>query len=287
MKAPPFAYEEPTSVAQAVALLGDGVRVLAGGQSLMPMLNFRYVQPDRLVDINAIAELDFLRVDGDALVIGAATRQRTLEFSEDVRRLCPLLAEALPQIGHRQTRNRGTLGGSLAHADPAAELPTVAMALDGVVRAVSRRGARDIAMRDFALGFMTTALEPDELLHSLRLPLWPAGHGACFVEFARRHGDFAIVSAAALVVMEAGIVRRASLTLAGIGGAPQRMTEIEALLVGQAPSRALLSKLADMAATIEAQEDVHGTAPYRQHLASMLTAKSLASAIARAEAANV
>ena len=286
MKAPPFSYEEPNSVAQAVALLGDGVRVLAGGQSLMPMLNFRYVQPDRLVDINAIAELDFLRVDGDALVIGAGTRQRTLEFSEDVRRLCPLLAEAVPQIGHRQTRNRGTVGGSLAHADPAAELPTIAMALDGVVRAVSQRGARDIPMHDFALGFMTTALDQDELLHSLRLPLWPAGHGACFVEFARRHGDFAIVSAAALVVMEAGTVRRVSLTLAGIGGAPQRMTEIETRLEGQAPTRALLAELAGLAGTIAAQEDVHGTAEYRQHLARMLTAKSLMRAIARAEAAN-
>ena len=287
MKPPPYDYADPTTLAEAVALLGDGVRVLAGGQSLMPMLNFRYVQPDRLVDINNVSELDFLRITPDALEIGALTRQRTLEFSTDLPRACPLLAQAVRHIGHRQTRNRGTVGGSLSHADPAAELPTVAMALDGVVRAASTSGLRDIPMAEFALGYMTTALRSDELLHSLRLPLWPAGHGACFKEFARRHGDFAIVSAAALVLLDGGAISRVSLTLGGVAGAALRMTALEDRLRGQRPTRALLAEVAQAAGEIEAPEDVHGTAQYRRHLACMLTAQTLSTAIARAEAANV
>jgi carbon-monoxide dehydrogenase medium subunit len=287
MKAPDFAYNDPTSLAEAVGLLAahDNARVLAGGQSLMPMLNFRFVQPDRLIDINAIAELNFVRVTPDALEIGAGTRQRTLEYTQDLAAICPLLAEAIPHIGHRQTRNRGTIGGSLAHADPAAELPTVAMALDGVITAASVRGQREIAMRDFVLGFMTTALAPDELLHSVRLPRWPAGHGACFVEFARRHGDFAIVSAAALVLLDAaGAVSRVSLTVAGIGERALRLDAAEAALLGQRPTRAAITEAARLAGEIETQADVHATADYRRHLARMLTARALATAVTRAGA---
>lgn len=286
MKPPAFDYHAPDNVEAAVMLLSahDNARVLAGGQSLMPMMNFRYVLPDTIIDINNIENLDHVSVSHDVIEIGALTRQRSLEFSADIARLCPLLSEAVGHIGHRQTRNRGTVGGSLAHADPAAELPTIAMALDGVIVAQSSRGRRDIHINDFLLGFMTTALMPDELLCGVRLPLWPQGHGAAFVEIARRRGDFAIVSAAALILLDDnGAVVRISLTLAGIGAAPQRVTEAEEFLLGQILTPARLSEVAAIAGRLDAIGDIHASPAYRQHLASVLVTKALTTALLRAQ----
>jgi len=218
MKPPPFSYHDPATITEAVELLAtlDNAKLLAGGQSLMAMLNMRYAQPDHVIDLNRVEGLSYIRATGDGLEIGAMTRQRDVEFSNDVRRLCPLLNEAMPLVGHRQTRNRGTFGGSLAHFDSSAEIPTVCAGLDAVLRVAGPRGEREIAFKDFPAGYLSTSMELDEVLVSVRLPAWGAGHGFGFEEFARRHGDFAIVSAAAL--LEAGTdgrITRASLLWAG------------------------------------------------------------------------
>ena len=201
MKPPPFSYHDPSTLEDAVALLSslENAKVLAGGQSLMPMLNMRYVLPDHVVDINKIEDLSYIREDGDALEIGAMTRQRDLEFSEIVQKKCPLMHEALLQVGHRQPRNRGTLGGSLSHLDPAAEMPSICATTDAIVRVLGPNGEREIGFADFPAGYMTPAIEEDELVTSIRIPCWPDGHGFGFVEFSRRHGDFAIASAAVLL----------------------------------------------------------------------------------------
>ena len=288
MKPCAFSYFDPTTVSEVVGLLAskENARVLAGGQSLMPMMNFRYALPDALIDINGVAELDGIKVAGDRLEIGAMTRQRTLEYSDDIRTHCPLLAEAIPYIGHRQTRNRGTIGGSLAHADPAAELLTIAFAQDAVLEAQSVRGKRTIPISDFSRGFMATALAPDELLTRVDLSIWPRGHGYAFVEFARRQGDFAIVSIAVLIALDGtgapGAVARVSLTAAGMASRPVRLTEAEELLTGAQMSPEIIAGAADVAARAEADSDIHASADYRRHLARVLTARALKIAVARA-----
>ncbi len=277
MKPPAFGYHDPHTVADAITLLGtlDNARLLAGGQSLMPMLNMRYVLPDHVIDLNGIDDLCFIREDGAALEIGAMARQRDIEFSSVVRERCPLLHEAIQQVGHRQTRNRGTLGGSLCHLDPSAELVTVAAALDAVVSVAGASGEREIAFADFAQGYMTTALAPDELLTGVRFPLWRTGHGHAFVEFARRHGDFAVVSAAALLETDGANITRVSLTLGGVGPAPLRMRGIEQALAGQAPSEALFRELCESCRAIDAMDDVHAPQAYRRQLAVTLSRRAL------------
>jgi carbon-monoxide dehydrogenase medium subunit len=231
MKAPAFEYHDPTTLAEAIALLGrlENARPLAGGQSLMPMLNMRFVQPDHVVDLNRIAELSGIRVLHDgALEIGAMTRQRDIERDPRIAQACPLMVEALAQVGHRQTRNRGTIGGSLCHMDPAAELPLVCAAVDSVVRIAGPGGEREIPFADFPLGYMTPAVGPDELLVGLHVPAAPKGQGHAFLEFARRHGDFAIVAVAVLLdPAPDGRVARASVALGGVGPAPLRLSEAE------------------------------------------------------------
>src|SRR5262245_1285972 len=218
MKPPPFQYHDPKTVAEAVGLLGrlENAKLLAGGQSLMPMLNMRFVLPDHVIDLNRIEGLAYIKEVGGALEIGAMTRQRDIEFSDVVKAKCPLLHQAIMHIGHRQTRNRGTIGGSLCHLDPAAELPSVAATMDANVMVAGPNGTREIAFRDFPAGFMTPAIEPNEIVTAVRFPLWPAGHKSAFVEFSRRHGDFAIVSAAVLLELAGGKISRAAVTLGGI-----------------------------------------------------------------------
>ena len=201
MKPPPFDYYDPRSLEEALELLAatNNAKLLAGGQSLMPMLNMRYVRPDTIVDLNHVSELTYIRDGGDVIRIGGMTRQRDLELSALVQKRCPLMHEALLNVGHRQTRNRGTIGGSLCHLDPAAELPSVAMAYDATIEIRSRGGAREIPMAEFPAFFMTPAIEPNELVTGLRFSYWPEGHGSAFLEFARRRGDFAVVSIAALL----------------------------------------------------------------------------------------
>ena len=284
MKPPPFTYHAPATIAEAVELLGslENAKLLAGGQSLMPMLNMRYAQPDHVIDLNRVEGLSTIRDTGDGLEIGAMTRQRDIEFSDDVKRLCPLLAEAMPNVGHRQTRNRGTFGGSLSHLDASAEIPSVCAALDAVLRVQGPGGEREIAFADFPAGYLTTSMALDEVLLSIKLPSWTAGHGFAFEEFARRHGDFAIVSAAAL--LEAGSdgrITRASLTLGGMGPAPLRVGEAEAALVGAPGGEEAFSTAAEICRGIDAVEDIHAPAHYRQHLAAVLAGRALAKAFSR------
>jgi len=286
MKPPPFAYHAPRTVADALKLLAEqpNARPLAGGQSLMPILNFRLGSPDHLVDLNRVEGLAYIREDQDAIIIGAMTRQRDIEFSPLVKARLPLMAEAIHWVGHRQTRNRGTIGGSLCHLDPSAELPTVAMAMDATLRIASATGERVIPMREFAQDLMTTSLAPDELLLEIRVPCWAAGAGAGFVEFARRHGDFAVVSAATLVTLDAsGRIARASLTLGGATPTPHRLIETEAALVGRAPDPAALDLVAEAGRAVDTMGDVTYPAWYRQRLAATLLRRSLTQAFERAK----
>ena len=277
MKPPPFQYHDPKTVAEAVSLLGslENAKLLAGGQSLMPMLNMRFVLPDHVIDLNRVEGLSGIKESGGVLEIGAMTRQRDIEFSDLVKVKCPLLHEAIMQIGHRQTRNRGTIGGSLCHLDPAAELVSVAAAHDATVVVASPNGQREIKFADFPVAFMTSSIELNEIVTAVRFPLWAAGHKSAFVEFSRRHGDFAIVSAAALLEINGGKISRASVTIGGVAVAPVRMGEVERAITGQAPSADLFRKVCESCRAIEALADVHASSDYRQHLAAVLSRRAL------------
>lgn len=284
MKPPPFRYYDPRTVADAVGLLGrlDNAKLLAGGQSLMPMLNMRYVLPDHVIDLNRIEGLSYIREADGAVEIGAMTRQRELEFSDLIRTRLPLMQEAILQIGHRQTRNRGTIGGSLCHLDPAAELVTVGAGYDATVVVTGANGAREIAFKDFPVAYMTPAIEPNEILTAIRFTPWPAGHGFAFVEFARRHGDFAITSAAVLLAADkGGKITRASVTIGGAAVTPVRAAAVEQALIGQVPSPELLRDACESCRTIEAIEDIHAPASYRQHLAAVMSRRALEKAVTR------
>ena len=286
MKPAPFTYHDPRTINDAVDLLAthDNARVLAGGQSLMPMMNFRYVMPDHLIDLNQVSELAYIRVDNGALKIGAMTRQRDIEFSSDIGKHCPLLHAALAHVGHRQTRNRGTLGGSLCHQDPSAELVNAAALFGATLHVASRRGTRDVPFADFAVAYMTTALEPDEMLAGVTFPLPSNAPGHAFVEFARRHGDFAIVACSALLGLDAkGNIAEASMALSGLTHAPVRPTAIELALRGQKPDAVTFKAAAAEAEKLEAGADAYVTAAYRQHLARVLTFRALEQAAARAK----
>jgi carbon-monoxide dehydrogenase medium subunit len=285
LKPAPFTYHDPRSLAEATGLLAslENARVLAGGQSLMPMMNFRYAMPDHLIDLNKIGELAHLRCEGETLRIGAMTRQRDVEFSAEVGSRCPILHEALAHVGHRQTRNRGTIGGSLCHLDPSAELVNLTALLDGTLHAASHRGKRDIPMAEFAAGYMQTNLGHDELLVGLTLPLPARRDGFAFVEFARRHGDFALVACSALVGLDRdGAVAHARVALSGLGPVPVRPAHIERALKGEQPTASSFKAAAAEAAKLEATADAYVTAAYRQHLARVLTYRALEQAAARA-----
>jgi len=284
MKPPPFSYHDPRTIADVVGLLGslDNAKLLAGGQSLMPMLNMRFVLPDHIIDLNRVEGLSFIREGANALEIGGMTRQRELEFSDVVRKHCPLMHEAIRLVGHRQTRNRGTLAGSLCHLDPSAELVSVAAALDATVVVSGPKGQREVPFAAFPVAYMTPAIELDELVTAARFPDWPERHGYAFIEFSRRHGDFAIVSAAALLVEDAsGRITRASMTISGMGSAPIRASAVEQGLVGHAPDDNLLREICESCRDFEATDDVHAPSAYRQHLAVVLSRRALEQARAR------
>jgi carbon-monoxide dehydrogenase medium subunit len=278
VKPAPFTYHDPRSVTDAFELLGslENARVLAGGQSLMPMMNFRYAMPDHLIDLNRIAALSYLRCDDEALRTGAMTRQRDIEFSTEVAERAPILHEALAHIGHRQTRNRGTIGGSLCHLDPAAELLNITALLDGKLHIGSTRGVRNVSIAEFAIAYMTTCLEPDEMLAGVTLPLPPPRAGHAFVEFARRHGDFAIVACSALLGLdENGAIAHARLAISGLAFCPVRPAAIESALEGEKPSAATFKAAAAEAEKLEAAGDAYVSAAYRRHLARVLTYRAL------------
>jgi aerobic carbon-monoxide dehydrogenase medium subunit len=278
MKPPPFSYHDPRTTADVVGLLTtlDNAKLLAGGQSLMPMLNMRYVLPDHIIDLNRVDALSFIRERDGALDIGAMTRQSDIEFSHVVQKCCPLMHEAIRQVGHRQTRNRGTLGGSLCHLDPSAELVSIAAAFDAKVAVTGKNGARSVDFSVFPAGYMTPAIELDELVTSVTFPCWPAGHGYAFVEFARRHGDFAIVSAAALIEEgNNGRVTRASVTLGGMGPAPVRASAVEQALIGEVIEEKRLREICESLRKLDAIDDIHAPASYRQQLATVLPRRAL------------
>ena len=285
MKPAPFRYHAPTTLAETLTLLAtlDNAKPLAGGQSLVPMLNMRFATPDHLIDLNGVSELVGVETTDDWLQIGAMTRQRDVEFSSAIAEACPLLSEAVKCIGHRQTRNRGTIGGSLCNLDPSAELVCVCAALDAIVEVAGPQGPRMVDFADFPLAYMTTVVQPDEILVKVRLPRWPRETGSAFVEFARRHGDFAIVSAAAMVGLDAdGRVERTALALGGVNVAPVRMYEIEKALLGTQPSEERIRSACQACRTVDALGDPYASAAYRQHLAVVISCRALSRAVTRA-----
>lgn len=288
MKPPPFDFFAPTTVQEAVALLrqhGGEAKVIAGGQSLMPLLNMRLARPGVLVDINRVSSLDYIREDGGVLAIGATTRHRTVERSAAVQKLQPLLHNAVRHIAHPQIRNRGTIGGSIAHADPAAELPAVCVALDAEIRAAGPGGERTIKAGDFFVTFLTTALEPDELLTEIRIPALPAGTGWGFKEVSRRHGDFALAGVATTLRLVGGSCAGPRVVLFGVGSVPLRARRAEVVLDGQRPSQALFAEAAQVASEEidDPLSDIHASSEFRRHIAMTLTRQALAEAAGRAQ----
>ena len=287
MKPAPFDYFTPATLDEALALLaehGDAAKPLAGGQSLIPAMNFRLARPAVLVDLNRIAELAYVRPES-GVAIGAMTRQRAVERSDLVARAAPLLAEALPSIAHPQIRNRGTVGGSIAHADPSAELPAVMLALEARFRVHSSTGKRSIPAGEFFMGMLETALAPGELLVEITLPPLPARTGTAFLELARRHGDYALVGVAAVVTLDPrGRCQSARIACLSVGDGPVLLVEAGKVLAGQVPSEGLLRAASDAAATrdVDPPSDIHASAGYRRQLVAVLTRRALARAFERA-----
>jgi CO/xanthine dehydrogenase FAD-binding subunit len=288
VKPAPFEYHRPETLEEALDLLaetGTDAKALAGGQSLVPAMNFRLARPAMLVDLNRIAALAYTEKNGDGgLRIGAMTRQRAAERSDLVARGAPLLVEALPWIAHPQIRNRGTVGGSLAHADPAAELPAVMVALDARFVLRSRAGARTVPAQHFYTGILSTVLRPDELLIDIQIPPRPPGASAAFVEVARRQGDFALVGVAVeLVLGDAGACASARIALLSVGDGPVLATRAMAVLAGRVIEVAAIEEAARVAADIDIDPpgDIHASPAYRRHLARVLVRRALLEAAKR------
>ncbi|HWM99892.1 MAG TPA: FAD binding domain-containing protein [Streptosporangiaceae bacterium] len=288
MKPPPFAYAAPATLQEALGLLTEHAeaepRVLAGGQSLIPLMNFRLAKPGYLVDLRNVAGLSGIRRDGDVLVIGAMTRLAEVERSPEVAVAAPLVTEAVGLVAHAPVRNSGTVGGSLAHADPAAELPAVALALDAGLVAAGPDGTRVIPAAEFFQGPYSTALAPDEILTEIRLPVWPGGHA--FTEFSRVHANFAVVAVAALVELDGDgngdRVRRAALALAGVAPTPVRATAAERALAGAPADAATIRAAADAAATgLSPAGDLHASPETRRGLARTYLRRGIELAVAR------
>lgn len=276
MKPAPFDYHRPGSLAETFDLLdryGDEGRILAGGQSLVPTLNMRLVTPRAVIDINRVPGLDVIRVTPEGLVIGALARHEALERSTLVRQHAPLITAAVPHVGHAAIRARGTVGGSLALADPAAELPACAVALDATIRVSSRRGRRDIAAADFFRGIYSTALEPGEVVTELVVPPAPAWRSG-FEELARRHGDFALAGLAARARVDRGAVVDTRLVFLGVGTGPVRARRAEAVLLGRHADTDTLSAAGRaLDDDLDPPGDIHGSPALRRHLARVLLAR--------------
>ena len=287
MKPPRFDYFAPRTLDEALGLLashGERAKVLAGGQSLIPLLNFRLAHPEALVDINRLTDLEYVRADDGGVVVGGLTRQHAVEQSELIRARVPIVAEACGLIGHLPIRHRGTIGGSLAHADPASELPAVAVALEAELALASAQGTRALAADRFFVGPLTTAIRTGELLTEVRIPALAARTGGAFVEMARRAGDFALVGVAALITLDgAGRCQRARIALGGVGPTPIRAVAAEEALIGQAPGGAALDEAAARAAdATNPPSDLHASAAFRRKLARHFTREAIALAARRA-----
>ena len=287
MKPAPFEYVAPESLEEATSLLGEHGevgKILAGGQSLGPLLNMRLASPEVLIDINRLNELSYIRQRDGYLEIGALARQRTVERSPAIPRRWPLISDAMPYVGHMTLRNRGTVCGSIAHADPAAELPAVATALDAELRVLGPEGERTLPATDFFLSYMTTNLEPEELLAEVRFPPPQPRTGHAWFEIARRHGDYALVGVAAVLTLrDDGACDAARLVYTGVAPVPFDAREAADLLVGEQPSEDSFAEVAEHAAkTSEPGTDVHASAGYRRHLLGLLTRRALGKALERA-----
>jgi carbon-monoxide dehydrogenase medium subunit len=247
------------------------------------MLNYRYVMPDHLVDLNKVAELSHIRIEGRRVHVGAMTRQRVLERDLGLKKTCPILHEALLEVGHFQTRNRGTLGGSVAHLDPAAELPGIMALYDATLEVAGPRGKRTVPMAEWGRGYMSPNLEADEILTGLAWEAWDGAPGHAFVEFARRRGDFAIVAVGCLLALDAKqAIRRAAISMVGIAYAPVRLAAVERLLIGTRCEESSIEAAAAEARRVEAKSDLFASSAYRQRLAGVLTGRALKTAYQRA-----
>jgi carbon-monoxide dehydrogenase medium subunit len=285
VKPAPFDYVAPRTLDEAIVALASGgpdAKVLAGGQSLIPLMNFRLAKPSRLVDLNRVAELAYVTPRADGLAIGAMTRQVTIERYPDLARTQPLLHEAIRWVGHPAIRSRGTIGGSLAHADPAAELPAVAVCLDAQMRVAGPKGQRNISAENFFHGYLTTALEHDEILEEMWLPRLLPKTGQAWLEFARRHGDFALVGVAASISVDGECVSDARVVLTGVGGKPVRVREAETLLIGGTLAERVGAAADEVRTVIEPDDDIHATREYRSHLAGVLAQQAMRLATQRA-----
>jgi aerobic carbon-monoxide dehydrogenase medium subunit len=286
VKPAPFDYLAPRSLDEAVQALTSGgpdAKLLAGGQSLIPLMNFRLARPRLLVDLNRVNELSHItHVAGGGVVIGAMTRQATLERDPHLATSQPLLHEAIRWVGHPAIRSRGTLGGSLAHADPAAELPAVAVCLGADMQVVGPTGRRQVAAEDFFVGYLTTALEPEEILEEVRLPPMGPRTGQAWLEFARRHGDFALVGVAASISLEGECVREARLVLTGVNAKPVRAREAETLLIGSPVAERAEAAANEVRSVLEPEADIHASSEYRAHLAGVLAEQAIRLAYRRA-----
>lgn len=285
MKPAPFDYYEPTTVAETLNLLaefGETAKLLAGGQSLVPMMNMRLARPAQVIDLNRLSDLDYLKVEDGELRIGAMTRQRAVERSVAVSDGWPLLQEATRYIGHVQIRNRGTVGGSLAHAFPSAELPVAMIALDARFVLQKKNHQRTLRAEEFFISPMTTELEPDELLVAIEVPALPPQTGCSFQEVSRRYGDFALAGAAALVTLDGdGTIHRARIVFTG--PIPLRGLKTDELLLGQRPSESLFAEAARQATeSLEQDSDIHATAAYRRHACEVLARRAWLAAARRA-----
>jgi len=289
MKPAPFEYYAPDSSEQALDLMSQYIgdaKILAGGQSLVPAMNFRVVQPSVLIDLNRVTELSYVREDDRVIRIGAMTRERQLEFNGLISRWAPLLKEAAPHIAHPQIRNRGTIGGSIVNADPAAELPVLMLALRARLKAKSVSGERWIDAQDFFMGMFTTALEPDEILVEIELPASPPRTGWSFMEVAPRAGDYALMGVAALVTLDQnGTCEQAKLVYLNAGEGPMEAKEAEKILIGESLNDRLIESSASKASETEINPfgNIHTSPEFQRHLANVLTKKALKQATQRAE----
>ena len=288
MKPAPFEYHAPNSIDEALFILhnsGGDAKILAGGQSLVPAMNFRVVQPSVLIDLNRVSALGYIHEENDQLKIGSMTRERHLEFNESVIKRTPLLHEAAPHIAHPQIRNRGTIGGSIVNADPAAELPVLMLACQARLKARNASSERWIDAQDFFVGMFTTALEPDEILVEIEIPFMPPRTGWSFLEVAPRAGDYAMMGVAALVTLdESGKCQAAKLVYLNAGDGPMDAGEAAQLLQGQLVREELINTAAERASSTEITPfgNIHASVEYQRHLANVLTKKALKIAVQRA-----
>ena len=286
MKPAPFTYHDPQTRADLHDLLArlENTKLLAGGQSLMPMLNMRIVAPDHLIDLDKMPDMNGISVGADHIEIGAMTRQADLHRAPEIRQHLPIMIEALDHVGHFQTRSRGTIGGSCCHLDPAAELPALCALYDAEFEVSGRAGTRKVAARDWFQGYLQSALAENEVLENIRMPLWPAGTTFGFSEYARRRGDFALAGAATLVAWRSNaMVERLAIVIFGVASQPVRLNEMESAVIGRKLDRETIRAIADAAQNIEAMNDPYVSAEYRRRLAGVTAERALAAAARREE----